>query len=154
MLACFALSGLIPFAAIPPRVFVAVAPDLILAATVLIAIALPLMVLTVSIDPFAKGTPPETVEKIGQRLDKMRLEMIGSVAMALVAVLALILARALCLWTGLHGLKAAFIDRSVAGLAGIFVGLAACGVAVAALALLRYAGFVQTWLGPARRNAE
>jgi hypothetical protein len=72
----FVLGGALSLAAVPPRVFVAVSPDLILATTVLIAIALPLLALIVSGDFGVKGLPQDAIGRIGERFISLRKHLL------------------------------------------------------------------------------
>ena len=148
------VGGLILFAAMPPRVFLMVAPDWILTATLMIAIALPLLTFLLSV-LYPKGSLDDAVKLTFERVNNMQEQILEVVTIGFAAVLVLALARIVGLWFGKHGLHgwlAHVVARSAAGLAGAIVGRAIYVLATRALPPQIMWGFVLSWINAIRRK--
>jgi hypothetical protein len=87
------------FVSIPPRVFIAISSDIIQVAAILLPFVLAFMVIIATADiTFGLPTNATVAEKLSERREKMRVQLIDTISDNFWLIIGAIVAKAICTW--------------------------------------------------------
>jgi hypothetical protein len=119
---------MIALAVPPPRAFLAVAGDIVQVFVLLGAMLVPIMIMTAQTSPdIGVQLRPDDIARITARRSQAWRRLAGALEAYLLAVLALLFAKILCIWFFLDTWPDLVIDRLAAAVAGGLSGYALSG---------------------------